>query len=345
MPKITVLLPVYNGERYLQETIASILGQSWHDFELLLVDDGSTDRTAEIIASFHDERIRVLKNPERLKLSGALNRGLQEAQGEYIARMDADDIALPQRLQRQLEYMELHPEIGFCGSAIGMFTQDNTKPRLDIYPATTEAIRAYALFDCPFCHPTVFLRKNCLLEHNLWYDGSYYPTEDYELWNRAIDLFPTVNLEEVLLLYRIHSNSMTGSDWNNMDQQAARIIRRQLDKMGLHANEEDLLFHRNIGRGRSCALAQASELLRAEAWLLRLLHGNQQTGLYQAAALANTVFLVWQRLCMNNTFFGLQVLKIYLASQLGKGHPDKMRWALLLLGSILKQKFVNRRER
>ena len=104
MTSVTVLMPVYNGERYLRETMQSILSQTFLDYEFLIIDDGSTDKTLEIINTFTDPRIRVLRNPRRLKLSGALNRGLDESLGHYIARMDADDIAHPERLAQQVDF-------------------------------------------------------------------------------------------------------------------------------------------------------------------------------------------------------------------------------------------------
>ena len=116
MVEVTVLMPVYNGERYLREAIDSILDQSFRDFEFLILDDGSTDGTADIIRSYRDERIRFLANPERLRLSGALNRGMAEARGSFIARMDADDIARPHRLARQLAFLRRNPEVGICGT-------------------------------------------------------------------------------------------------------------------------------------------------------------------------------------------------------------------------------------
>lgn len=322
----------------MEETIQSVLGQSYTDFELLIVDDGSTDNSPAIIRSFHDPRIRVLENPERLKLSGALNRGFNEACGEYIARMDADDIALPLRLQKQVDFMDNNPEIGLCGTAIEIFGKDE-RTRIDTYPPGTEEIKAYALFDCPFCHPAVMLRRELFADHMLRYDGSYYPTEDYELWARATTLFPTANLDEVLLRYRVHGGSMTGSDWSQMDKQAARIIRAQLDKLGIQCTEEDLQLHRNIGRGRSCQVHHVGELDKAEIWLQNLIVVNQKSKKYERYALAETISLIWYRLCLNNTFLGMKVFSKYTSSSLAKEDGMRKKRMFTLLLSVLKSSF------
>lgn len=338
MVDITLLLPVYNGERYLRETLQSLLSQTYTEFELLIVDDGSTDSSADIIRSFADPRIRLLKNPERLKLSGALNRGMKEAKGRYIARMDADDIALPRRLQQQFAYMEVHPEIGICGTAIEIFGKE--RPRRDVYPASSAAIKAYGLFDCPFCHPSVMMRKDMFLEHDLWYDGEYYPTEDYELWARAIELFPTVNLDEVLLRYRIHESSMTGSDWDAMDKQAARVALPLLHNLGIVPSKAELRLHRNIGRGRSCQLRDMEEVEQAEQWLNRLITANQQKGCYDHAALAQTIALIWFRVCMNSSSLGFSLLSKYATSSLRKQDEKSTSNLLTLLASVVKRQFV-----
>jgi len=115
-PKVTVLMPVYNGERYLNEAVDSILGQTFTDFEFLIIDDASTDKTPEILRSYDDPRIRVVTNEENLGLSKSLNKGLALARGEFIARMDADDVSYPYRLQVQHEFMTQHPGAGVIGS-------------------------------------------------------------------------------------------------------------------------------------------------------------------------------------------------------------------------------------
>ncbi len=339
MVEVSVLLPVYNGEQYLHETLQSILSQTYTGFEFLIVDDGSTDSTQEIIKSCNDPRIRLLVNDRRLKLSGALNRGIEEAKGKYIARMDADDIALPERLQKQVDFLKAHPEIGICGTAIEVF--GNTKPRNDIYPSTPEDIRSYALFDCPFCHPTVMIRKEMFIDHKLRYDGTYYPTEDYELWSRAVELFPSVNLEQVLLRYRVHDQSMTGSDWDEMDNQAARVIEPLLKRLGVLFTAEQLQFHRNIGRGRSVRVQHFNEIIQAETWLLTLLDRNQVEKCYDETAFNAVIQTVWYRLCINSSHLGLALVERYRRSVLS-GQSMSYQRLFTLAGSALKHSFAVR---
>ena len=187
-PKVTVLLQVFNGWRYIAGAVDSVLSQTFRDFELLIVDDGSTDDTVEIVRGFEDSRIRLVRNSCRLKLSGALNRGLGLARGRYVARMDADDICLPTRLAVQSAFLDRHPEIGICGAHTQVFGMK--KWEIHRAPLGAETVHAHLFFDNPFVHPVVMLRKSLFDEHGLRYDGDYYPTEDYELWSRALHFFP-----------------------------------------------------------------------------------------------------------------------------------------------------------
>lgn len=337
-PLVTVLLPVYNGEKYLHDALQSIVDQHFKDFELLIVDDGSTDRSSEIIGSFRDSRIRVLKNSQRLKLSGALNRGIIEAKGTYIARMDADDIALPERLTRQVDYLEKYSEIGLCGTWVEKFGQGGSS--VITYPDSPERVRAYSLFDCPFAHPTVMFRRKLFSSHNLSYDGSYYPTEDYELWARALACFPAINLPKVLLRYRVHGQSMTGSDWDQMDGQAARVAGKLLMKLGVSASTEDLQLHRNIGRGSSFRVKDMAELEKGEAWLLHLKDRNMEVGYFKEAAFLEILSLIWFRLCMQNTWLGFDLLKRFAGSLLCRASRKRAQDLALITASIMKNNLV-----
>src|SRR3990167_9325600 len=156
-PLVTVLMPVYNGKKYLKEAIESVLNQTFRDFEFLIIDDGSTDKSAEIIKSFNDARIRLERNVTNLGLIKTLNNGLTLSRGKYIARMDCDDISLPKRLSVQVNFMEKHPEIGICGSWVKVMGLK--QEFVNRYPQKHEETRAYLLLNYRM-HPESVSKKN-----------------------------------------------------------------------------------------------------------------------------------------------------------------------------------------
>ena len=331
MPFVTVLMPVHNGAAYLYEAIDSVLRQSFRDFELLIVDDASTDESVAIIERYKDPRIRLLRSAARLKLSGALNLGLDNAQGEYVARMDADDISLPRRLEIQVQHMNLHPMIGICGTWIRYF--GGTSRVVLKRPIGYEEIRAFTLVDTPFAHPTVILRRSLMEHHQLRFDGSYYPTEDFELWVRAMRCFPVENLPQVLLRYRKHGQSLTGSDWSKMDEQAVRVIAHHIQALGLDIQPDTLRFHRELCMGRMHLSSQT--LNKTEVWLEKILRANNQTKVFDPDALANVLGDVWFRACMHSARLGFWVTKRYADSSLAKKNRKRTRNRLMItLGAI-----------
>lgn len=322
-PEITVLMPVHNGEAFVKEAAESILAQTFRDLELLVVDDASTDRTVEIIESLCDRRVRIIKSRERLRFSGALNLGIEHAVGVFLARMDSDDIALPKRLAVQHDYMLTHPEIGLCG---GLAITFGMREGLFFRPPLTHGeIVSYMLFDCPFVHPTVMLRRDFMERYSLRYDSAYCPTDDYELWRRATRLFPAANINRVLLRYRVHASSLTQSEWGDMDSHAARIAALELADLGIIASAEELQFHRNLGRGRCFPIKRRDELNRAEAWLQKLLAANAQYKRYPATEFARIVAGIWFSACYHAGALGLWMANRYARSPLRRGTATSLK--------------------
>lgn len=201
IPKVTVLMPVYNGEAHLSEAIESVLNQSFTDFEFLIINDGSTDRSVDIIKTYRDPRIRLVENERNFGLVDTLNRGIDLARGELIARMDCDDVCVPERLSKQVAFMKQHPEVGICGSWIEYFMG---KELVMKFPAQhEEIIQAFPSYN-PMAHPTVMIRAEILKSRRLYYDSDYRHVEDYELWTRLAAVTCCANLPEVLVRYRIH---------------------------------------------------------------------------------------------------------------------------------------------
>lgn len=207
-PKVTVLMPVYNGEKYLQEAINSILEQTFTDFEFLIINDGSTDGSGEIIQSYHDGRIRLVRNETHIGLTPSLNKGIDLALGKYIARMDCDDISLPNRLEKQVIFMEFHPDVGVCGTWARVIDEKG-----DIKGKVRSPARYAAGTLCwrpsPFIHPTCMIRTDLLMENK--YNPDYTHAQDYELWLRLCRKTSFFNIAQFLLLYRKHPGSITQS--------------------------------------------------------------------------------------------------------------------------------------
>lgn len=205
LPKVSVVMSVYNGEAFLAEAIDSILNQTFGDFEFIIVDDGSTDKTAEMLSAYEsrDSRIRTI-HQENKGRTPSLNIGIGLANAKYIARMDADDIALPDRFQVQFDFLEAHPEVGLLGGAVQLI--DHTGRVFDsVFPPASDAeIKSTILRYNPFWHPTTIMRKDIVL-----LAGQYRPTfdesEDYDLFLRIGERCKVRNLSGIVLRYRIHS--------------------------------------------------------------------------------------------------------------------------------------------
>ena len=211
MPAVTVLMPVYNGAPYVKDALESVLAQTFTDFELLLIDDGSTDNTAEIISAYSDSRIRILANPGNLGLVATLNRGLQVAAGAYVAIMHADDICLPERLELQTAYLDIHPEVAMVAawadfvSASGMPLEPWSEDRIALTP---QQIRETLPHTNCIVHPTAMLRTD--IARRYLYNGRQHAAEDYDLWLRlSADKLKIGKIDRVLLKYRVHGNSIT----------------------------------------------------------------------------------------------------------------------------------------
>lgn len=204
-PTITVLLPVYNALPYLKEAIPSILTQTCSDFELLIIDDGSTDGSKEVIQSFasQDGRIRTLFHPKNMGLITTLNQGLEEARGKYIARMDGDDVALPTRLATQLAFLESHPDVAACGTFAQIYGHKTVMKPFTGYRLNTQYWRP-----TPLLHPTVMMQT--AIARDLTYSSEALHAEDYDLWLRMHRSgYKLANIPKVLLLYRVHSGNIS----------------------------------------------------------------------------------------------------------------------------------------
>jgi glycosyltransferase involved in cell wall biosynthesis len=204
MRGVTVLMPVFNGERFLQEAIESILQQTHRDFELLIINDGSTDRSRDIILTFDDPRITLVENPGNLGLAATLNVGLGLAKHELIARQDADDLSLPERLARQVDFLEKNPSVVLVGTqAVIIDQQGFRKGRVLDRACTHDSIRWDLLFDNSFTHSSVMFRRSIIAQLG-GYDMAFRYCQDYALWTQVARHHCVANIDDCLVHYRVH---------------------------------------------------------------------------------------------------------------------------------------------
>lgn len=228
-PKISVITPAYNAEKYISETIESILHQTFKDFEYIIIDDCSTDKTWKIIQSYaqKDDRIVAVKNKNNLGIAGNRNKGVSLSGGKYVVWQDADDISLPQRLEKQYDFMESNPEVGICGAYLQFF-DSNGLHSIRKYDAGDKELRSKIFLFSPCAQPASIIRKTCLAEVGE-YDLKFPPAEDIDMSFRIGCKHKFGNIQEVLLKYREHPQSATFSKLKTIEINTL-IIRRKYSK-------------------------------------------------------------------------------------------------------------------
>jgi len=301
-PTISVVMPVYNGEKYLNEAIDSILHQTYTDFEFIILNDGSTDKTEEIILSYDDPRIVYVKNEENLQIVKTLNKGIALAKGKYIARMDADDISLPERFEKQIAFMEENPDIDVCGTWVETIGPPYEYWR---YPVDNEQIKAALVFNSALAHPTVMFR-NTVFEHTL-YEETYNKAEDYALWVKLSKEHRLHNLPLFLFQYRLHPGQ---TESVRQFEVASMVRQKMLSNLNCSLKTEQIGFLRDI------MLDKVVEIDKMDSIFTTILNANDKTGFIDDKALKTVIInMFWRNIrlsCKVKVFYKYRfILKKY----------------------------------
>jgi glycosyltransferase involved in cell wall biosynthesis len=293
-PVVTVLMPVHNAAAYLADALNSILRQTFREFELLVIADGSTDATPSILKSCTDPRLNVIENDSNLGLVDSLNRGLDLARGEYVARMDADDIALPKRLARQVQFLRATPRVGLCGT---WFRNIDGARSADVCPPTrADDMAARLFYESPLGHPTVMFRRALFAEHGLRYSYDFPHAEDYELWTRVARFTELANLPEVLLQYRRHDEQISTMKKAKQEETVRKILLHQLEVIHPNATGPERATHvaivtNQISNTSGCTVDYV------ESWLTGLVQRNKALGVFPSEAFSRALSILWWRYC------------------------------------------------
>ena len=241
-PFISVIMPVYNGELYLQEAIESIISQTYGNYEFIIINDGSTDDSELIILSYSDPRIKYVRNERNIGLIGSLNKGIGCAKGKYIARMDQDDISLPTRFELQVQFLETHSDVVICGMQ-GQILQTGKPYRV---PVRDSEIRGLLFFGSPFIHPVVMIRNDTLAINQLRYDVKYNHAEDFGLWMNISFMGKLANLNEVGIYYRRHELQYTKVFKKGNSEASFSAKLEYLKRLGINLEKSNLKLYQQI---------------------------------------------------------------------------------------------------
>ena len=327
-PRIAVVLPVFNGEKFITEAVASVLAQTFVDFELFVIDDGSTDRSVEALSGFSDPRLRVLRFPANRGLVAALNHGIRESRSELIARMDADDVCLPRRFERQVAFLDAHPEVEVCGTWTEQFGNDRGTFAPPEEPAR---VRARLFFGSAMDHPTIMIRRAFLERNALAYDDEFKHVEDYDFFLRASEKGSLANLPEVLLRARAHAGEVSVVHSAEQAGTEARLRLRVLRSLLPDATGDEEAFHVRMLFER----IDPSDHPKAVRWLRKLEQANLQVGLYEPEIFRKELLQQFDELHVQAAWAGRNVLRSFWNSPFEDAQMPRIRTLAGLAGKMI----------
>lgn len=318
-PLVSVLIPCYNVEKYVEESISSILNQTYTNLEIIAINDCSTDNTGNILQQLADKdsRITVIDNTENLKLIKTLNKGIQLCNGDYIARMDADDISLPTRIEKEVDFLEKYKDHDIVSTQFYAFRSENLGRRdLHHSPLHDSELRAYMLFKSGICHPAVLIRKRIFSELGLKFEQKYLHVEDYALWSEVIYKTKIANLSEPLLLYRVHKHQVSSLNEELQAENKKEVFKIHCKHFGLPTDDEYIDIYTSVAESIP-AQSSFKYLNKCEEFMLSLIELNRIKTFCDAQYLESMLSLHWLRLCANSRL-GLKVINRLKASSLYK---------------------------
>lgn len=281
IPEISVIIPVFNAAPFLQESIESILNQSYSNFELIILNDKSTDESLEIIKKLQakDNRITIIDKEQNVGPANLRNEGINAAKGTYIALMDADDIAAPTRFEKQIAIFKNNPEIGVCGTWFTFFGSEKNK--IIKHNTNHDTIKVSFLHSCNIGNPTVMFKKEVLSD--LKFDNDYVPVEDYDLWSRLLAKTNFYNIPESLLDYRQHNNNISKTKIDNVNRAVRNVKINQLQNLGIDSTDPKIDFYLNaVSFKKRLSPEEITKTINASKFLLSQ---NEKSGYFNSQVL------------------------------------------------------------
>lgn len=327
-PKVSVIMSVYNSEDYVRAAVESVLNQDYRDFELLIVDDGSTDSSVRILKRYRDERIILIENPVNLGFANSLNKAVRQARGTYIARMDSDDIALPNYLQDTVAYLDGHPDTGVVYGDMIKFHGHQLKHEWDTNDYTSDFIHAILLFYNVVNHNCVVMKREIFDTYA--YDPEFSVSEDAKLWTQISAEYPIERLPQTVVLYRVHEKQVSVAKRDLQRQQELKRMTPWLGELLGEVSEEELSLHDHIaGKQPPVDFAQA---LR---WLHRLGDANERVKLFEKRCFHQVLLRMFITTAAYNHYTALQKFR----GAMSFGVAESVRFALRMCKNMASDAF------
>lgn len=327
---ISVVIPVYNSESYINYAINSILNQTYQYFELIIINDGSTDNSVAIIESFKDDRIKIINNKNNRGVAIVGNQGISKAKGKYIARLDADDIAHPKRLETQLQFLEKHTDVVILGSQAQILnTNKMLKQQLKV-PIQSSILPIYSLFYCPFIQPSVMVRTDIIKE--FYYDNHFVSAEDYELWTRILKKYKGSNLSESLIQYRIHNTNFSNVQKEKQVESVRKIYQHNLEYIGMSYSQEDLETFLKVSGSYDRQLT-IDEIRKIKVWLVKMQNHLLSQSKFENNQIREVFSTVWFQIFRKSNQLGVKGLLMYFFQSDFKSNPATKN--LILIGKYI----------
>ena len=295
---VSVIVPCYNAELYIENCINSVLGQTYRNLELIIVDDGSTDNTVQIINNFNDNRIKVYRNETNCGITASLNKALALSKGKYIARIDADDMMDPERVSKQVQFLEesKNSQIMLVGSHHYIINKDGILVSFKQYPILDHEIRSLYAFQNPFSHPTTMMRAHIVKQ--IGYSDQYPHVEDYHLWGQILRQYKAANIPEYLTYYRVHEQNTSKENGKIQWENAASVMHEELDYLGIEPTVEELKFHLALAQGLGRRyFNDETKVAKLRAWIDKVCASHRATYKLPQRQLKETKDYVLRNIC------------------------------------------------
>ncbi|QNK77416.1 glycosyltransferase family 2 protein [Winogradskyella sp. PAMC22761] len=316
-PLISVCIPVYNREKFIKAALKSVLNQTYQNFEIIVVDDGSSDNSVTIIKSIKDTRIKLFKNAVNKGVVFTRNVGLEKASGDFIAVLDSDDTWEANKLQKQIDFFKVNPDYGICGTwAKREYVDGNTDEWK--YPISDSEIRARLVWGSAMIHSSVMFRKRVLEANNFSYDNTIKQAEDYDLIRQFVKNTKAHNIEETLVTYAVHENQFTSEAKDEQVTEAVKVAFRYLNDLGVKLSENEASAFENVF---AYDFKMSIDELKYFEQVLDKIFSRIQKDVDSKEYFQYHLFNYWFLVCYSNSQKGFKVFSLYFKNKKLKLNP------------------------